>query len=685
MTAATGWLLLLGGRALTAGLVAAVLAVAVWVLLRAVPSLPPWVRAGLWWLVGARVLLELAGVPALDLAWLPAAAGAVHADAVVETSAPIAGSGPTLSELAVAPVAEATPPADPTASGARPIGRMLGLGLSAVWLALGLGALGRAGLELARLRARIARATPVGDAATLRVLDGLRRTLGIRRRVGLVASPEIESPLVYGLTRPTVALPALRPIAGEELALALAHELAHVRRLDAAWSWAPLLAERLFCFHPSLRLAAREYALATEAACDALVLERLAPAPERYGRLLLRMATGPATDPPVAAWPLARRPLERRLDMLTRTLAPSRPTLGAVLATAVLAALVLIPVRLVAAVELPLGPTDGPRAFAMTSDADGSPAVQTAPQAPQPEASARAETAPSPAVTAAPAAPATPATAPAPAALPAPAPVVEARPAPAALPAPAPVVEVRPAPPALPALAPVAPPAPAAAPSAVAAVAPRVAALPGSPLVDGGDLSLVLIDGSARIQIDAPAGDRDLARRVADDNGGRALVYRDRDDGRHVVRDGATIDRVRRFFDQETALRERQVRQIAERARRQAEAGRRVAARAAEQAQATAQRLAELDTRTKETLQAEMERLQSQLASLQAELERTQRELQQNLEPRLERELSGLDEALPEALEGVEAGERWRSERLDRLHRILESAPESPTPPPDRP
>jgi hypothetical protein len=80
-----------------------------------------------------------------------------------------------------------------------------------------------------------------------------------------------------------------------------------------------------------------------------------------------------------------------------------------------------------------------------------------------------------------------------------------------------------------------------------------------------------------------------------------------------------------------------------------------------------------------------MERLHSQLASLQAELERTQRELEQNLGPRLERELSGLDEALPETLEGVAAGERWRSERLDRLHRILEGAPESPTPPPDRP
>jgi bla regulator protein BlaR1 len=55
----------------------------------------------------------------------------------------------------------------------------------------------------------------------------------------------------------------------------------------------PALAERLFFFHPLAILAAREYLLAREAACDRAVLRLLNVAPHDYGRLLLALGVSP--------------------------------------------------------------------------------------------------------------------------------------------------------------------------------------------------------------------------------------------------------------------------------------------------------------------------------------------------------------------------------------------------------
>ena len=51
----------------------------------------------------------------------------------------------------------------------------------------------------------------------------------------------------------------------------------------------PAAAERLFFFHPFVRLASREYLLCREAACDAAVIDTLAASPQDYGRLLLSL------------------------------------------------------------------------------------------------------------------------------------------------------------------------------------------------------------------------------------------------------------------------------------------------------------------------------------------------------------------------------------------------------------
>ncbi len=104
-----------------------------------------------------------------------------------------------------------------------------------------------------------------------------------------VSPPAIESPQVTGLWRTTVLLPADQRLTPEESAMALAHELAHLRRGDLWLVWVPAIAQRLFFFYPLVGWAMREYALSREAACDAQVLQQTGTMPQAYGRLLLRL------------------------------------------------------------------------------------------------------------------------------------------------------------------------------------------------------------------------------------------------------------------------------------------------------------------------------------------------------------------------------------------------------------
>jgi hypothetical protein len=109
----------------------------------------------------------------------------------------------------------------------------------------------------------------------------------------------------------------------------------------------PAIAERVFFFHPLMNLAAREYALWREAACDAQVLSVLDAAPQEYGRLLLALGlAGPRADLTAAGAPWSFSTLKRRIAMLDGSSSRSIRS-RVVAATAVsLAALAIAPVRL---------------------------------------------------------------------------------------------------------------------------------------------------------------------------------------------------------------------------------------------------------------------------------------------------------------------------------------------------
>jgi beta-lactamase regulating signal transducer with metallopeptidase domain len=129
-------------------------------------------------------------------------------------------------------------------------------------LALGVG-------RLQRIRAR---SEVIVDPRWLAALAGAQHRLGFKHGTALLTSGELDSPVSWGIVRPIIIVD---PLAAGDTAHAetiIAHELAHVVRLD----WLKLLAGRvavaLFWFNPLVwTLARQSHQLCEEAADDAVL------------------------------------------------------------------------------------------------------------------------------------------------------------------------------------------------------------------------------------------------------------------------------------------------------------------------------------------------------------------------------------------------------------------------------
>lgn len=144
---------------------------------------------------------------------------------------------------------------------------------------------------------------PCADADALAVCDDLAGTFALRRPPDLQRSSHVASPLLLGLRRPAVLLPpsTLELTRASDLRLILAHELAHVKRLDLAWDWLPVIAGTVFFFHPLTWLAGREWHASREIACDDLARRAAGASPPEYGRVLLRLIDGQRSRSPATA------------------------------------------------------------------------------------------------------------------------------------------------------------------------------------------------------------------------------------------------------------------------------------------------------------------------------------------------------------------------------------------------
>src|SRR3546814_19484140 len=82
--------------------------------------------------------------------------------------------------------------------------------------------------------------------------------MGFKHGTALLVSTELRSPISWGVLRPTIVLSPKAVAAASEAEAIIAHELAHVARLD----WAKLLGARVACavfwFNPLVWMLARE-------------------------------------------------------------------------------------------------------------------------------------------------------------------------------------------------------------------------------------------------------------------------------------------------------------------------------------------------------------------------------------------------------------------------------------------
>jgi beta-lactamase regulating signal transducer with metallopeptidase domain/HEAT repeat protein len=174
--------------------------------------------------------------------------------------------------------------------------------LGVAWAAGGLSLLMLAGWRLRRWNRLIQKGRRISEPRLLGLLESARETMKVRRRLQLVAMPELSSPAVFGIFQTRLLLPesTLRQLDDGELRMIFLHEMAHVRRNDMLLNYLLMAVQFLHWFNPLVWLALHRLRADRELVCDAMVIRQLQPE-ERigYGKVLLKLVENFSTGPAV--------------------------------------------------------------------------------------------------------------------------------------------------------------------------------------------------------------------------------------------------------------------------------------------------------------------------------------------------------------------------------------------------
>src|SRR5207249_4123696 len=145
--------------------------------------------------------------------------------------------------------------------------------------------------QVVALRRLLTRARPLSCVDVGASAREIGVKLGLSSLPQILESDDVTSPMVVNPFRPAVLLPPgfAESLTPNEARMALAHEIAHIRRRDLWLAWVPALVQVLFFFLPPAWLACREWSTAREAACDDEALEATGAATADYSRLLLKI------------------------------------------------------------------------------------------------------------------------------------------------------------------------------------------------------------------------------------------------------------------------------------------------------------------------------------------------------------------------------------------------------------
>ncbi len=166
----------------------------------------------------------------------------------------------------------------------------------------------------------------------------IARELGLRRCPAVRLYADETGPLVMGLLRPCVFLPASfdTTFNARERRLALAHEFAHIARGDLTASFAALVLQAVQWPNPLAHIAGKAFRSDQEAACDAYVLARCGgpKSAGAYASAIMKSVRGSET-----AYGLSLgHPLKERLMLLRTPASMARRIIGGVGAAALITA-----------------------------------------------------------------------------------------------------------------------------------------------------------------------------------------------------------------------------------------------------------------------------------------------------------------------------------------------------------
>lgn len=234
-------------------------------------------------------------------------------------------------------------------------------------LAIGVSELLLARFALSLLTAAIftRRAREVCDSRVRHVFERAKVRIGVRRSVGLRVTSRVSVPVVSGLMRPALLLPAeAEAWDSDRLEIVFLHELAHVKRQDLVGLVLAKTAAAVYWFHPFVWTLERDARRECERACDDEVLRSGVRASD-YAEILLVVARRAAARAPGHGAVLAiagHSSLERRLrSILSAGARREGSSRRAAALAALLAALVLVPLATVRVTAAPARPAPKPR------------------------------------------------------------------------------------------------------------------------------------------------------------------------------------------------------------------------------------------------------------------------------------------------------------------------------------
>lgn len=140
-----------------------------------------------------------------------------------------------------------------------------------------------------------------------------RRDMAAARHISgnVYRSARIRTPAVYGILRPRILIPENMPEA--LLPSVLAHENAHIRRMDNFWRLLAVVTACLHWFNPAVWLLLKAFLHETELACDECAVAAMdAPSRRAYAHALVDAAV----DRHLLISPFGGSPLRSRITAL---------------------------------------------------------------------------------------------------------------------------------------------------------------------------------------------------------------------------------------------------------------------------------------------------------------------------------------------------------------------------------